>query len=254
MIAARKNSVFNFVIRRALARALRRRFHAVQIAGVEHLRALVPDRPVIGCANHTNWWDGFLLYVLSHRLLPAHDIFLAMEEANLRRYPFFRWMGCFGVDLDAQRSSAALPGVRYAVRLLRGSADRLVWLFVQGRLASPRVAVEAKTGALWLARHTGAQLLPLSIRYEWLAESRPTIFVRIGAPFFPGVDDSAAVLAEKLNALLAATDDALLRSPPELRDYAPLFPPQLSFNKRWDLFLHRLRGGRARNFERANRL
>ena len=25
----------------------------------------IPNRPVVGCVNHTNWWDGFVLYVLS---------------------------------------------------------------------------------------------------------------------------------------------------------------------------------------------
>ena len=105
MLLARKNALFNFALRRLLARTLRRRFHAVRVAGAEHLGALDPSRPTIGCVNHTNWWDGFVLYVLSHRLMQERDIYLAMEEKHLRRYPFFRWMGCFGVDLENPRAA-----------------------------------------------------------------------------------------------------------------------------------------------------
>ena len=82
MIAARKAPLFNFVLRRGLAVILRRRFHNIYLLGVYNLRGLDATRPVVGCVNHTNWWDGFVLYVFSHRRLP-HDIYLAMEEKNL---------------------------------------------------------------------------------------------------------------------------------------------------------------------------
>lgn len=248
MLPARKTAAFNFLLRRVLARTLRRRFHGVFIAGREHFDALDPGRPVIGAVNHSNWWDGFVLYVLSDRALPGRDIFLAMEEQNLRRYPFFQRMGCFGVDLENPR--AALPGVRYALRLLAGNPGRLLWIFVQGELRPAHVPVRAKPGALLLARRAGAQVLPLVIRYEWLIESRPSILVRVGAPFVPGEGATPEALAGTLDALLARVGDAL--DPPDLREYVPLFPPRISLNKRWDLLRHRLRRGRE-PFDRQNR-
>lgn len=253
MIAARKNAAFNLVLRRVLARALRRRFHAVWLAGREHLEALDPMRPVVGCVNHSNWWDGFVLYVLSDRVLPRRDIFLAMEEKNLRRYPFFRWMGCFGVDLDGG-PRAALPGARYAVRLLAGDPRRLAWIFVQGKLLPPRVPVTAKPGALLLARRSGAQLLPLTIRYEWLVESRPSVFVRVGRPFVPDGDDGTMTTPEDvaagLNDLLAATDTAT--DGLDFSGWEQVFAPGTSLNRRWDGFVHRLRGGGHKEFNRQN--
>ena len=235
MIPARKLSPFNFVLRRWLTRLLRRRFHNVYIAGANHLRALDKTRAVVGCVNHSNWWDGFVLYVLSHRLLP-HDIYLVMEEANLRRYRFFTWMGVFGVDLSGKR--AALPGLRYALRLLteltRNKPPKLVWVFVQGKLLPPAPSVEVKPGATFLAARSGAMLLPLVLRYEWLLESRPSIFVRVGAPL--ETDTPPATLAKVLAALLAETDrtTALL----DLASYEPLFTPGMSMNKRWDYLMH----------------
>ena len=189
----------------------------------------------MGCVNHTNWWDGFVLYVFSHRRLP-HDIYLAMEERNLERYRFFAWMGVFGLDLSNPR--AVLPGLRYAVNLLRaaGRAPRLIWIFVQGRLLDPRVPIEAKPGAGFLATRARAQILPLVLRYEWLLESRPSVFVQVGAPMPP--ETSAEVLASTLNDLFADIDAAL--NPVRLAACDSLFPAPMSMNKRWEYFVHRI--------------
>lgn len=252
MLPARKNPLFNACLRRVLARALRRRFHAVWLSGREHLDALDPARPVVGCVNHSNWWDGFVLYVLSDRALPRRDIFLAMEEKNLRRYPFFRWMGCFGVDLEEPR--AALPGVRYAVRLLKEDARRLAWVFVQGKLLPADRPVTAKPGALLLARRSGGQILPLTIRYEWLLESRPSILVRVGRPFVPGAGTTAEELAATLNGLLAETGETLEAWEPTASGYEPVLAPSVSMNRRWDRVVRLIRGGKtAGRFDEQNR-
>jgi chlorobactene lauroyltransferase len=249
MIAANKNAPFNFVLRRLLSRILRRRFHNVYVAGGQHLRDLVPGGPVVGCVNHTNWWDGFVLYVLSYRLLP-HDIYLAMEAKNLRHYPFFTWMGVFGLDLSGP--GRALGGMRYAVGLLRGAADRrrppLVWMFGQGRLLAAGTPIEVKAGALWLAREAGAQILPLVLRYEWLSESRPSVFVNIGCPLSETA--SATELNESLNRLFAHVPTAA--NAPEFSAYQPLYARKMSINKWWDYLRHLLRGSRA-PFEGSNR-
>ena len=234
MIAARKRPLFNFILRRWLSRVLRARFHNIYLLEAANLNLLDASRPVIGCVNHTNWWDGFVLYVISHRRLP-HDIYLAMDEANLRRYGFFAWMGVFGVDLSDPRAS--LWGVRYAVRLLRAAAriPRLVWIFVQGKLLDPRLPIEPKPGALFLARKTGAQVLPLVLRYEWLAESRPSIFVQIGKPMSP--ESTVEELAAVLNGLFARIDPALVPDAPTRGE--PLFGTRMSMNKRWDYLVRR---------------
>lgn len=233
MIVARKHAAFNFVLRRLLAGTLRRRFHNVYVCGREHLSALDRERPVVGCVNHTNWWDGFVLYVLSARLLP-HEIYLAMAADNLQRYPFFPWMGVFGID-------AAAPGraIRYGVRLLRGrregQAAALIWMFVQGRLLPPDVPIKVKPGALLLARQSGAALLPVALRYEWLSESRPTIFVNVARPL--PADTTAGELAASLQRLNEGIPT--VASDPGIRNYAPLYKPRMSMNKLWEYVSHR---------------
>jgi 1-acyl-sn-glycerol-3-phosphate acyltransferase len=248
MIAARKNALFNFVLRRVLGWTLRRRFHNLYVAGGEHLRGLVPGGPVVGCVNHTNWWDGFVLYVLSHRLLP-HEIYLAMEQKNLRQYPFFTWMGVFGLDLADPRG--ALSGLRYALRLLseRGAGRRppLIWMFVPGHLHAAGQPIAVKPGALWLASRAGAQILPIVLRYEWLSESRPSIFANIGE-VLPETGSTA-----ELTGALGRLDAGVPRGAgaPEFQAFQPLFGQKMSINKWWDYVRHRL--GRARTpFDRQN--
>ena len=198
---------------------------------------------MVGCVNHTNWWDGFVLYVLSWRLLP-HDIYLAMEEKNLRRYRFFAWMGVFGVDLADQRS--ALRGMRYALRLL--GPGRLIWMFVQGRLLRPEVPVEVRPGGIFLARRAGAVLLPLVLRYEWQSESRPGIFIAVGTPMAAATSEEE--LAACLNHLYTRLGESIGSS--DLESAEALFPPRLSMNKRWDYLMHLL-WRRQEVFDRQNR-
>jgi 1-acyl-sn-glycerol-3-phosphate acyltransferase len=248
MIPARKSRAFAFLALRWVERAIRRRFHGVFIAGGEHLAAASALAALVGCVNHTNWWDGFVLAALSRRRMP-HDIYLAMEERNLRRYRFFTRLGVFGVDLAAPAANVA--ALRYALRLLRGASSTrqaLIWMFVQGELTSERRPVQARPGAEFLARHSPAPLLPVALRYAWLNESRPSIFVRILPPLPAGV--SSDEIAAALNRALAETDRSLDRS--DLGGYEPIFAAGMSINRRWDWLRHVLTG-RREVFDKFNR-
>ncbi len=241
MLPSRRRPFANAMIGRIIARAVRKAFHAVLVGGREHLAALDDARPLVVAANHTNWWDGFVLHALHHRepMLARREFYLPMDAKNLRRYFFFPWLGVFGVDLDNPAGAAA--GLRHAVRLLRGRPDRAAWFFAQGVLLPPRRPVIAQPGAPFLARTTGAHLLPAILRYEWLRESRATIFIRFGPPLPAGAD--AKALAAAMNALATETDIAIDEAGAAAADLTPLFPPRVSMNRRWERLLHRLRGG-----------
>jgi 1-acyl-sn-glycerol-3-phosphate acyltransferase len=246
MIPAKKSRVADASIGRIIARSVRRRFHAVYLTGTENLARLDPARPVVGCSNHTNGWDGFVLYAFAHRRLRERAFHLAMEEKNLARYFFFPWLGVFGVGLEG--AADAVAGLRYAVRLLRGHPDRMAWIFVQGRLTSPRESIVPKPGAAFIARQAGAQILPVVLRYEWLLESKATVFLSIAEPLAAGTEPEAiAARMNALNAELGARVDATAHD-----GFEALFPPRLSLNKRWD-YVRAIATGRRAEFERDNR-
>ena len=93
-------------------------------------------------------------------------------------------------------------------------------------------AIVVRRGALWLARKTAAQVIPVAFRYEWLVESRPSILVNCGEPMAAGarVDD----LARTMQALY--DDIAKSLKPVDLSGYTPVYRPRMSMNKSWELF------------------
>lgn len=137
-------------------------------------------RPMIICANHSSWWDGYIAALIERHV--QIDTYLMMEEAQLRRYFFFSWVGCFSVDRADGRS--AMQSLKYATRLLKERPGRMVWLFPQGEIApNDHRPLVFYSGAAHLARMAAPVLLyPLASRIEYLAEQRPDLFISLGEP------------------------------------------------------------------------
>ena len=244
MIPARKNTFLDAACYFFLLRSMRKAFHSVQLRGSENIAALAPDRPVIAFSNHTNWWDGFLVFFLTRHL--PRRVYAMMEEKQLVQYQFFAWFGAFGVDLTSARAS--LPGVRYALQRLEDPAN-LVWIFPQGKIVSPHAPIQSQPGTAFLARKaTTAQVLPVSFRYEFFREDKPLILIDIGKP----IDAAAAtetVIQEKCHELAAALQEVVLHQ--DLTGFRVLLQPRWSINKRWDWFRHAI-SGRLKEFNPDN--
>jgi chlorobactene lauroyltransferase len=144
--------------------------------------------PLLIYANHFSWWDGYVIALLE-RLLHV-DGYLMMEEAQLRRYFFFTWIGCFSVDRQNIRS--AMQSLHYAATLLKGRPGRMVSIFPQGAIfPNDRRPLVFYSGAAYLARKAAPVLLyPLAIRIEYLAEQRPALFLSLGEPLFIAPDET----------------------------------------------------------------
>lgn len=138
--------------------------------------------PMLMCANHASWWDGYVATLVERAM--SVDGYLMMEEAQLRRYFFFRWAGCFSVDRHNTRS--AMQSLHYAAQLLKKRPGRFVWLFPQGTISpNDKRPLVFFTGAAYLARETTPVLLyPVATRIEYLAEQRPDLFISVGEPLF----------------------------------------------------------------------
>lgn len=132
------------------------------------------------CANHSSWWDGYIAALVEHHL--HLDGYLMMEEAQLRRYFFFSWIGCFSVDRHNTRS--ALQSLQYAAGLLKARPRRMLWLFPQGEIfPNDHRPLNFYNGTTYLARMTAPVLLyPVATRIEYLAEQRPDLYISLGEP------------------------------------------------------------------------
>ena len=92
------------------------------------------------------------------------------------------------------------------------------------------VPIEVKPGAFWLARRSGSLVLPVAFRYEWMVESRPSLFIHCGEVLEP--DASSEALTRAMQELYDAIGPTL--APVDLSGYCSLFPPRMSMNKIWE--------------------
>ena len=175
MIEARHRPLFASAFALYTSLLLRRRFHAVWVRGS------LPDTraPLVVAAQHVGWWDPMLLFFLSRfRFSGTH--YTMMEEPNLRRLGFFRWLGAFGVDREDRANVVA--SLRYALARLQEPRAR-VWIFPQGRILPSDVRpIVCDPGAAWLAARARAPLVAVAIRYDFLETQYPQAFVSFSPP------------------------------------------------------------------------
>lgn len=203
--------------------------------------------PLLGLANHPSWWDGYLaLATARHYHLPRY---LMMDEAQLRRYGFFRWAGCFSVDRSDARESAR--SVAYAAHLLATERQPLVWLFPQAEITpAARRPIEAHGGAAHVLRRATAGgraigWLPVAWQYEFRGEQHPEAFVRVGAAEIVNAADTrdARALTARIGAALTREADALRDDlvADDLGAYHVIVRGTSGINDWWDTVLRRRR-------------
>jgi chlorobactene lauroyltransferase len=184
MLSAQKFPLGGLLIRGMIYSSLRKHFDRVFFRMATPLTAEQRQLPIIICANHSSWWDGHMVALVERHL--GLDAYLMMEEPQLKRYAFFRWVGCFSVDRHNARS--AVQTIQYAAKLLKGHPGRLVWLFPQGVITPndyrPLVFF---SGAAHIAKLTAPALLyPAATRIEYMIEQRPDLYISIGEPLLIG--------------------------------------------------------------------
>ncbi len=173
MIDAVPRALGGRFVRALLYRNLRRGLSALRVEGAGRITA---SQPLLLCANHVSFHDGLIVALLSRHLPDARVL---MRADQLRRAPLLRWAGATGVDDDALDGARAL---RFGARFL-DRPGRALWLFPQGELR-PQWArpLGFREGAGFIARRSGATLLPVSIHYEAGEREQPEAWVRIGPP------------------------------------------------------------------------
>jgi len=139
-----------------------------------------PDSPVLYLANHSTWWDGFLMLRV-HQRLRAGPLLTVIDADQLRRYPALRAAG--GVELDPR----SVASMKY---LLRGLSTLAVpglgvSLFPQGKIhSSRRRPLGFRRGLEGVARALGSPtIVPVAMHVEPLNRRRPTAFVLVGRPY-----------------------------------------------------------------------
>jgi 1-acyl-sn-glycerol-3-phosphate acyltransferase len=178
---------------RWLASWLFRPFYRVHV----HHRERIPARgPVVVVANHSAFVDGPLLFGLIGRravFWVKQEMFTGVAGWGLRRIG----------QLPVRRGQADRRPLMAAVDVLRG--DGVVGVFPEGTRGSGDVAA-AEHGAAWLARTSGAVVLPVVARGTRRPEGsgrrwRPHVDVVVGEPLTIPAGGGRAGLAAATEAL-----------------------------------------------------
>ncbi len=158
----------------------RRRLNAIRITGLP--RGLRGDVPLVLAASHVSWWDSFTLREVHRILRPRAPLYTLAKEEELRRVPFFRLTGAFGVDAD--RPGSVLAAVRFLRDRARERPDATVSFFPQGRIwPSHRRPLGFLRGIEAFVRPIAPCIvLPIAIHHEPGAAPAPTVYVSAGAP------------------------------------------------------------------------
>lgn len=205
MIAAEKNAVIGALFARVNRAMFRRHFHAVHLRGRELVDGLDRTLPIIFYGNHSNWWDGLVEFLLTTEVF-GFDSYLMMDEKQMRRYGFFRWIGAFSVDRARPRE--VMASIRYAASIF-SRPNRVLWIYPQADMR-PNDARPLKFfgGLARIVELAGrVQIVPVAHRYDFIMEQRPEVFTAFGVPeIVHGVADREAFLRARESRLTALLD------------------------------------------------
>ncbi len=179
MLEAKKSLWFEAIFKVYNRNLLKRRFYSFQVSGLDFLREKNAAIPFLIFANHSSWWDGLIAFEISRKA--ELDSFIMMEEKHLKNLILFRKLGAFSVVRENPRK--AIESLNYAAGLLKKTYQTL-WIFPQGEIL-PNDARPLKfyNGLSRIIEKVGEVfVIPLAMRYEFLGEFKPQIFVKIGSP------------------------------------------------------------------------
>jgi hypothetical protein len=181
MIKAEKSSFFEKIFNFYNTKLLKKTFFKIHLKEVTGFEKRDRNIPTIIYCNHSNWWDGLILFYLSKNIWSA-DSYVMMEIEQLSKHKFFRKLGAFSVDKSSPQ--AAIKAIEYSVELLKNSGKTL-FIFPQGKMLPNDVRpFQFYNGVIKIAEKLGeVNLFSLSFRYEFLMEQRPEVFLQLNQFF-----------------------------------------------------------------------
>ncbi|MDQ3179911.1 MAG: lysophospholipid acyltransferase family protein [Acidobacteriota bacterium] len=178
MLEAKKSAWFEKVFAVYNRNLIKRRFHSIQVSGLDFLRDKDAKIPLIIYANHSSWWDGLAAFEIFRKA--KLDAFCMMEEKHLKKLFLFRRLGAFSIVRENGRQ--AVKSINYAADLLKKTGGTLL-IFPQGEIVSNDARpIKFYMGLSRIIEKIGkVYTVSMAMRYEFLGEFKPQIFVKIAS-------------------------------------------------------------------------
>lgn len=223
---------------------LQNRFYAFRYKGDEDV--MEKGVPTILYAPHCNWWDGIVLYNITHRIFHK-EIRLMIEELN--RFPLLNKGGGYSVNKKSPQS--AMQALKYSVDVV-GDLKNMLCIFPQGIIRPPHFRpFKFQTGLAYIAQKAAQQMgkvniVPISIEYCFLRDNRPEVLVKFGKKVVFTAEDCKKIDRKELthileNAMTIVCDEQMQEiSHGEVDDYKILFKQHLKWYRRIEQRLKRI--------------
>ena len=160
----------------------RRRFQCVWVDKSNYLST---GTSTLFIGNHNLWWDGLIPLLLNETIF-HHRGRAMMDEVQLRKHPFFRYLGTFSINRQHPRK--ARQSLEHAAGLINNAKvnDPVgLWLYPEGKLVSPETPITLESGLIWLARsidNKKAEIVPFATHIHCMRSDKPELFIKFGNP------------------------------------------------------------------------
>jgi len=185
MIKANKKPWFDRLFTFYLERLMRKHFSHFYITG--EFPEIPEDVSVTFAPNHFSWWDGFFIDAITRRLLPNKQFNLLMLEDQLEQYFFFKYLGCFSINL--QKTSSMIESIKYSREVLSQSSQLLV-VYPQGEIEpydKPELTLKNGIVSMVKGNEKGTVVLPVGFKIQYDNQQHPDLYVRFGSPMEPEI-------------------------------------------------------------------
>ena len=177
MIQADHKIWAEFVFDIYLKRLLKKSFYDFRIINTRP--ELDKSKSLIVTPNHFSWWDGFFIYWANKKLF-NRKLFVLMLEEQLKRYWFFKKLGCYSIDLNDSRKM--ITSLKYTLDLIQNS-ENVIAIYPQGEIQSyEQRPIGLRNGIDFLAKKSTVdfQILPIAFKIHYINERLPIVYARFG--------------------------------------------------------------------------
>jgi len=177
-IPAKENRLFITMFRQYVWWLFRRRFNAVYVR--QDYTPTSSSRSIY-YGNHNSWWDGLIPLLLNEYILKQQARAI-MEDKQMKKYPFFKWIGAFSVDRGNSRR--AIYTLRYALQSMNRD-NAALYLYPEGTIVPfiRSLHPSYEGGLTWLAtKLSNVDIVPMHIYINTHNSHKPELLIWLSYP------------------------------------------------------------------------
>jgi 1-acyl-sn-glycerol-3-phosphate acyltransferase len=160
-----------------LKRLFKKSFYDFRI--INNLPQIDESKSTIVTPNHFSWWDGFFVYWLNKKTLNK-KLYVMMLEEQLKKYWFFKKLGCYSIDLNDNKK--VIASLKYTLALMPKNKN-LITIYPQGEIESyEQRPLKLRDGIGFLTRKSESdfQIMPLAFKIHYAKQRLPIVYARFG--------------------------------------------------------------------------